>query len=136
MEHDYQMPYLHWERSIARYHSARIAEDARRVAQSLVEENRRLPSVEEVSGLPCSANEKLLRYHVPGRPWLHVRRTLDQAYYPTFADTEARDSDQVVEKYSRKRGWTDHRVLMVDQLWLWILNGGKNFKICQQEVEE
>ncbi|KAK7222772.1 hypothetical protein V2G26_010775 [Clonostachys chloroleuca] len=37
-------------------------------------------------------------------------------------NTEDRDQDQVVEKYSRKKNWTGHRVLMVDQLWLWILN--------------
>ncbi|KAH7081271.1 hypothetical protein BKA63DRAFT_503487 [Paraphoma chrysanthemicola] len=60
----------------------------------------------------------------------HRRRTLDQYYYPALKDTKDRDSDQTISK------WTglvspadgggepaeDSLLLMVDQLWCWILD--------------
>lgn len=60
---------------------------------------------------------------------LHPRRTLDQFYYYMLDDTEARDEDQVVHKWAIKqqarRKMPDTHVLMVDQLWLWVLNEGR-----------
>ncbi len=82
---------------------------------------------------------------------LHYRRTLDQYGYPSLRDTSLRDGDQVLfkrtrdEKDPRKESIIKSRlrsglssvihptesgevedaaakVLMVDQLWLWILN--------------
>ncbi|KAK3368540.1 hypothetical protein B0H63DRAFT_488660 [Podospora didyma] len=56
---------------------------------------------------------------------LHARRTLDQWYYSTTCDTsKLRDFDQIVAKF----GPEDHKkkrspILIVDQLWLWILGG-------------
>ena len=63
---------------------------------------------------------------------LHPRRTLDQYYYYMLKDTESRDNDQVVyrwvtEDISETPDTMDAHVIMVDQLWLWIINdGGKN----------
>jgi ankyrin repeat protein len=67
---------------------------------------------------------------------LHIRRTLDQFFYRNV-DTRLRDDDQVVLRYQRKeikdaraRKGLDKRygdpdenldVLMVDQLWVWVL---------------
>ncbi|RYP58440.1 hypothetical protein DL770_010426 [Monosporascus sp. CRB-9-2] len=65
------------------------------------------------------ADERLLRDHVKTDPPLHIRRTLDQYYFVTLDDTSQRDKDQVVYR-GTKAG--DTRVVMVDQLWLWILD--------------
>jgi hypothetical protein len=64
-------------------------------------------------------DEKLLRGYINEKAPLHVRRTLDQYYFPTLEDTSARDKDQVV---FRNTGRLSKRVVMVDQLWLWIID--------------
>ncbi|KAK0619465.1 hypothetical protein B0T14DRAFT_208799 [Immersiella caudata] len=71
------------------------------------------------------ADEQLLRDNLHKDPPLHIRRTLDQYYFLTLDDTSARDRDQVVYRETRA-GRSFHsrntRVVMVDQLWLWILD--------------
>ncbi|RYP46241.1 hypothetical protein DL768_007508 [Monosporascus sp. mg162] len=71
------------------------------------------------------ADERLLRKYVKADPPLHIRRTLDQYYFVTLDDTSQRDKDQVVYR-GTKAGHSLHtrntRVVMVDQLWLWILD--------------
>ncbi|KUI59766.1 hypothetical protein VP1G_07029 [Cytospora mali] len=57
---------------------------------------------------------------IDSEPPLHIRRTLDQAYFPNLKDTSERDRDQVVYRATRKP--FRPRVVMVDQLWLWILD--------------
>lgn len=52
---------------------------------------------------------------------LHIRRTLDQSYFLHLKDTTQRDRDQVVYRATKKQG-NLARVVMVDQLWLWILD--------------
>ena len=72
-------------------------------------------------------DEGLLRASVSATPPLHVRRTLDQYYFPTLEDTSARDRDQVVYRGTKKGR---ARIVMVDQLWLWIINDSEyNVKI-------
>ncbi|KAJ5961290.1 Mg2+ transporter protein CorA-like/Zinc transport protein ZntB [Penicillium vulpinum] len=53
---------------------------------------------------------------------LHVRRTLDQFFYPNI-DTKSRDQDQVVYRYQTKSPGmeSDPKIFMVDQLWMWVL---------------
>lgn len=72
------------------------------------------------------ADERLLRENLHHNPPLHIRRTLDQSYFLTLEDTAVRDKDQVVYRETRE-GRSFHtrntRVVMVDQLWLWILDG-------------
>lgn len=60
-------------------------------------------------------------------PPLHIRRTLDQAYFLNSKDTSERDKDQVVYRATKKPlrdagNGNVTRVVMVDQLWLWILD--------------
>jgi len=82
--------------------------------------------------------EQLLTRYLHAQPPLHPRRTLDQSYYGALKSTRARDRDQVVY-----RGTTPEphdcigmdacaqcnedirkvpRIVMVDQLWLWVLD--------------
>jgi hypothetical protein len=65
---------------------------------------------------------KMLREFVHHNPPLHVRRTLDQFYFHTLEDTRARDCDQVVHRGTRTALDGTTRIIMVDQLWLWILD--------------
>lgn len=71
------------------------------------------------------ADECLLRENLHHDPPLHVRRTLDQSYFLTLEDTVARDKDQIVYR-GTSQGRSFHSrntcVVMVDQLWLWILD--------------
>ncbi|KLP16776.1 uncharacterized protein LW94_2719 [Fusarium fujikuroi] len=62
---------------------------------------------------------------------LHPRRTLDQFYYPSLRDTASRDRDQTISKWtsdsshgedSRHDVTNDSRMIMVDQLWCWVLD--------------
>jgi hypothetical protein len=91
-------------------------------------------------------------YLMPGTD-LHCRRSLDQFMYSTLPDTSDRDKDQVYHKRTRRESGTgrapvtsydsliadelsiqgiegyDHgeagSVLVVDQLWLWVLDEGR-----------
>jgi hypothetical protein len=68
---------------------------------------------------------------------LHCRRSLDQFMYTTLPDTSDRDKDQVFYKRTKRMDDTpireidgydhgkDGSVLVVDQLWLWVLNEGR-----------
>jgi hypothetical protein len=66
---------------------------------------------------------KLLFAYVHETPPLHIRRTLDQSFYYTLSDQDIRDRDldQVVYRYTNEV-MTSPRILMVDQLWLWIID--------------
>jgi hypothetical protein len=81
-------------------------------------------------------NERLLRKNLHNDPPMHIRRTLDQSYFLTLEDTEARDKGQVVYRGTRA-GKSLHarntRVVMVDQLWLWILD--ESTYMIQEEIE-
>ena len=55
----------------------------------------------------------------------HPRRTLDQSYYFTLSEDEisTRDEDQVISSYSTDvLGRKDPYLLIVDQLWLWVID--------------
>ena len=90
------------------------------------------------------------RYLTSDRP-VHCRRTLDQYGYPSLRNTHVRDQDQVLYKRTRAHKeshdqWLDAhssdnqshqlsraddsaKVLMVDQLWLWIVDSRKHHLI-------
>jgi len=62
---------------------------------------------------------------------LHCRRTLAQFAYYMLDSTESRDMDQVLYRWGRKKleeigKAEDASVLMVDQLWLWVLHDGES----------
>lgn len=54
---------------------------------------------------------------------LHIRRTLDQSFYHTLDSTSTRNKDQVVTRYGRREKRKQPVVMMVDQLWLWCIDG-------------
>jgi hypothetical protein len=64
----------------------------------------------------------LIGAYVDDRHPLHIRRTLDQSYYYMLDNTRSRDKDQVVSRYGKLLN-RKPVVMMVDQLWLWILEG-------------
>jgi len=78
------------------------------------------------------ADERLLRDHLHETPPLHIRRTLDQSYFWTLEDTTSRDRDQVVYRGTKGGKYWNARVVMVDQLWLWILDEREHFNFYLQ----
>lgn len=57
---------------------------------------------------------------------IHIRRTLDQSDYYTLSNTQARDADRAVYRYTKEvLRVCDPLLVMVDQLWLWVIDGGK-----------
>lgn len=75
------------------------------------------------------ADKRLVRDNINTRSPLHIRRTLDQYYFLTLEDTSIRDRDQVVyrgTKPGRQSRSQNARVVMVDQLWLWILDDSQS----------
>lgn len=61
---------------------------------------------------------------------LHPRRTLDQFYYSSLGDTSSRDRDQTISKWTGPNVPADGRtgavdqslIIMVDQLWCWVVD--------------
>ncbi|KAL1962384.1 hypothetical protein VTN77DRAFT_9723 [Rasamsonia byssochlamydoides] len=110
------MPYLHFETAEGR--------------QKMQEAIHRVETLKWHPGLTKPTRDELLiRAHLMSSTTsLHIRRTLDQFFYPNI-DTEIRDQDQVVYRYQTRlqdqnRPWKEPKIFMVDQLWMWIL--GKN----------
>ncbi|KAH0543141.1 hypothetical protein FGG08_002486 [Glutinoglossum americanum] len=110
----FYMPYLHFETDANRSEMREIINDS----------HKRQGMLSESEITQMSKDELLIHAYLVHdqnvRPKLHLRRTLDQFYYPAI-DTEARDQDQVVYRYC-KRNDKVPKIFMVDQLWLWILN--------------
>ncbi|KAK3305972.1 uncharacterized protein B0T15DRAFT_533949 [Chaetomium strumarium] len=71
-----------------------------------------------------AADSRLINDHLCTQSPLHPRRTLEQYYYWTAEDTTPRDRQQVVYRATRMRNDPEAipRVVMVDQLWMWILD--------------
>ena len=68
---------------------------------------------------------------IPSATCLHPRRTLDAAGYPCLPtdSLKKRNSDQVLARYQRslnKVRLEQPKVMMVDQLWLWVLDECKS----------
>lgn len=96
--------------------------------ERLERRKKRIQRITKVAGEEeYTADEKLILAYMFDEVPLHFRRTLDQYYYYNLLTTEARDLDQVVSRYFEKT-WPDdaddNLLLMVDQLWLWILDEG------------
>lgn len=71
-----------------------------------------------------AADWRLIGNHLYTQSPLHIRRTLEQYSCWTSEDTSQRDRQQVVYRGTRLRNDPEAmpRVVMVDQLWLWILD--------------
>lgn len=103
-----------------------------------------------------SIENKLIWQYLSSERPIHCRRTLDQYGYPSLRNTAVRDADQILYKRTKtdkaassakdppKKSWHPGRsssgrkdqsapedisakVLMVDQLWLWVIDAGKCF---------
>ncbi|PFH60895.1 hypothetical protein XA68_10140 [Ophiocordyceps unilateralis] len=71
-----------------------------------------------------AAEERVIEKHLWTEAPIHIRRTLNQFYHWTIAETSAQDQSQVVCRGTRSRTEPGAigRVVMVDQLWMWILD--------------
>ena len=96
------MPYLHWE----------ILADHRDRMDALLNTNMRYRRRKNIW-------RKALDAYISR---MHIRRTLDQYFYSYLRNTDDRDNDQVVTRYTRdvQREFFPS-LLMVDQLWLFML---------------
>nr|POF18693.1 isoform 2 of ankyrin-3 [Quercus suber] len=117
------MPYIHSETVVNMRKMHRIAEE---VYASDIGTTMNLTSDQLSLLKKMSPDEVLLRAHLNRfSPSLHMRRTLDQSFYHNL-NTTLRDSfGQVVHRYQDKilkKGEAHQNVLMVDQLWMWVLN--------------
>lgn len=127
------MPYMNWERCdqyralATTYNQAQLntpPESSERQA-SLIEKLSPREKIErDLSGFLKVQNGKSL----------HPRRTLDQSYYSSLWDTTDRDQDQTMSKWTgdqvgvnRKADADDDRLMiMIDQLWCFILDESKS----------
>jgi hypothetical protein len=145
------MPYLHWEieKRLLRMSKIIQGEVTRlrrqggknwrlRLGQPAPDEKKEQPSWQPQSllgrylwfaaklfeAIDEAADERLIREHLNTSSPLHMRRTLDQYYYWTVTDTTAEDQNQVVCHGTRSSSDPEAtgRVVMVDQLWMWILD--------------
>ncbi|KAK8004980.1 hypothetical protein PG990_011017 [Apiospora arundinis] len=128
------MPYLHHESQPR--HKA-FSEDLKKLigrkskAEEVPDMNPPAPGLAEYPGnWPLKGQEGLYKHLVKGyldtgpndeELHLQLRRTLDQYFFPD-TDTTGRDQDQVVYRYSKEH-YPEPRLFMVDQLWLWVING-------------
>ncbi|KAL5003351.1 hypothetical protein BDV10DRAFT_44374 [Aspergillus recurvatus] len=129
------LPYLHWDT----YWNLL---QRRRVIEERLRQGRSRPVPDDISR--SSLESKLIWKYLGNEPPIHIRRTLDQFGYPNLRSTVARDDDQMLWKRTRKATnlidelnnsvplrdgtdpqssvFVDGKVLMVDQLWLWIVD--------------
>ncbi|PHH91890.1 hypothetical protein CDD83_9911 [Cordyceps sp. RAO-2017] len=70
------------------------------------------------------ADERLVTQNLDTKAPIHIRRTLDQFYHWTTADTTDQDHNQVVCRKTRSGidPRATSRLVVVDQLWMWILD--------------
>ncbi|KAK0646951.1 hypothetical protein B0T16DRAFT_171165 [Cercophora newfieldiana] len=140
------MPYIHWEldgnrlemNSVIKSASELLQIDWGRVEDAVKEKfkrqirkRRRHPKTESQVGKKKTAEEKnpnaaLLEQNLfPVSPMfpVHIRRALDQFQYYMTENTEERDGDQVISRYFQRCHPTKAvPIMMVDQLWLWVLD--------------
>ncbi|KAJ5084071.1 hypothetical protein NUU61_008650 [Penicillium alfredii] len=131
------VPYLHWD-------SYRNVLQRRKVIEERLRQGRSRPVPGRISRTSLEA--QLIWKYLGCEPPIHFRRTLDQFGYPNLRSTVARDDDQMLWKRTRRStrvddqlreyleaapddgedsdpdGFMDGNVLMVDQLWLWIVD--------------
>ena len=119
-EHNVYMfaPYLHFETDTQR---REMQEVAKRATGDLDGKSVRFGPNHPIH--QTSPDELLIRAYLQlPVSKLHPRRTLDQSFYRTI-DTDFRDKTQVVYRYAQQHGSAQEplKVLMVDQLWMWIV---------------
>ena len=124
----FMMPYLHWEWYLSYMemrHLVKWVEDRELKATEAPSVSGSVSGYDRTQGPRAAAFVKNLKTNT-----IQIRQSLDQSLYWTLQDTTARDQDQVIDRYTRdylNKGKKDHEkkarpILMVDQLWLWMLN--------------
>ena len=120
------MPYLHFETAERRdkmQEAIQHAETAKRRPHAPPPPPFSPPNNPGILRSP-TRDEMLINAHLASSTAsLHVRRTLDQFFYPNI-DTKSRDQDQVVYRYQtqcEQGHWMEPKIFMVDQLWMWIV---------------
>ena len=137
------MPYLHWDSFAAMQKRTSVINQRRQQADAR-------PIVDNVARSKSLEHKVIWQYLKSDRP-IHCRRTLDQYGYPSLRNTAVRDGDQILYKRtkpevdapakdttkpSKLHGQRSSlnlqskpaadsgaaKVLMVDQLWLWIID--------------
>ncbi|KAJ5947732.1 hypothetical protein N7466_000747 [Penicillium verhagenii] len=130
-------PYLHWD-------TYRNLIQRRKVVEDRLRQGRSRPIPPRIA--KSSLEAQLIWQYLGCEPPIHFRRTLDQFGYPNLRSTVARDDDQMLWKRTRRPAHLDEQlreyldaasdgpedseqtefmdgnVLMVDQLWLWIVD--------------
>ena len=149
-----KLPYLHWDSYKNLKMRAQIIDRRKKQRHSR-------PIDRDIAKGKSMENKLIWHYLDSDRP-LHCRRTLDQYGYPSLRNTAVRDGDQILYKRTKtekdaalvkdstmKQKWHNYRasanrdfqsapedanakVMMVDQLWLWILNNGNCQLWCSQ----
>ncbi|KAK4655420.1 hypothetical protein QC762_302370 [Podospora pseudocomata] len=80
------------------------------------------------NAMPVSNQSLLLDGYLRSPKPVHCRRTLDQFSYYMLSSTETRDKSQVAYKWAKDTKACDKAkdrpIIMVDQLWVWILHNG------------
>jgi hypothetical protein len=123
------MPYFHWE-------TEEKLLDMKTFMKKLQDKKEAHDNGLNTENSRLDKDRELIRAYWKEDHPLHIRRTLDQYYYYTLDDTTSRDKDQVASRYFERarangkevgsRGENDKKVvMMVDQLWLWILGGNR-----------
>ncbi|PTB54059.1 hypothetical protein M431DRAFT_145036 [Trichoderma harzianum CBS 226.95] len=127
------MPYLHWDEEEAMQNRSNFLAEGVSGRDTFPRRERNEPS-ENLE--KSEKDEMLLRTYLLSesnhdlnfRHVLHIRRTLDEYLYHNLTDTIIRDADQTVHRYQKKLNKKTQpevedplTVIMVDQLWLWIL---------------
>ena len=132
--------YLHWD-------SFKRLQDRATVIHERRNETRARPVDQKIAEGRSMESKLIWQYLMSNLP-LHCRRTLDQFGYPSLRNTAVRDADQVLYKRTKADKDTQPlretpmkhlkhaskslpvhstsdgaaKVLMVDQLWLWVLD--------------
>ncbi|KAF2110783.1 hypothetical protein BDV96DRAFT_635365, partial [Lophiotrema nucula] len=120
------MPFLHWDFNcfrLRRKEALKELQDQHQVSpqfdRNLIKSLLSLKQGDKISAEQCL----VIDYFQDTYRSLHLRRTLDQYYYSTLEDTESRDISQVSSRYQEKTRSSIKTMTMVDQLWLWVLQG-------------
>src|SRR4051812_19875699 len=95
------------------------------IARNLIDEDLRLQTTGYLYHTPPLHPRRQVD-HSCERYWpnlINLFRTLDQSSYHMLSSTSWRDRDQVVTRRAEKENLKSHNMLMVDQLWMWIIKG-------------
>ncbi|KAH0533884.1 hypothetical protein FGG08_007498 [Glutinoglossum americanum] len=123
------MPYLHWD-TFGSHQKRRACLQPLEHAGSPQVPQPQAVSAASTPATPSATphGAKTLEHQLPETYWndsrpIHARRSLDGFYYPNLKDLEARDKDQVLYKHTKdpSSGHSTAKMLMVDQLWMWVV---------------